>query len=432
MKNISKANINKWKRGEVNFSPFIMYKNEKIKEDIIEFETNDILGEAIIGNIRYMEISIILLNADKYDLTEKNITIGYESELGEEVLGIFFVKSATKQDRKNDEIKIIAVSRDYLLNTKLGIIRSNKITSIDNTIFYEDFSNKNLLTSDAKYETRRDFIKELAMALGGNYDSLTNTIKKVNKENNLVLTDSELYELNDDDDEVKSINSVVLSRIDLGDGKTTDDVYSSDIEDIKKNGSNEFKIIGNQLVDNDRGNFSKGLLKELLGISYKPCEIEIDLSPFIEVGDNLKVRDFNVIAMEVNHNFKTRVTTIKCSKKTKTETDYKKATPKELLTRTEIKIDKANQKIESLVEKEEENSKKITKITQDLDGLTLQVSNTTKLEKEVEGGYDITIDKALERDAIEFVIKEDIEIFNNFYPSDFIFPSDNTFPRGNC
>ena len=76
--------------------------------------------------------------------------------------------------------------------------------------------------------------------------------------------------------------------------------------------------------------------------------------------------------------------------------------------------------------------KKITKITQDLDGLTLQVSNTTKLEKEVEGGYDITIDKALERDAIEFVIKEDIEIFNNFYPSDFIFPSDDTFPRGNC
>lgn len=74
----------------------------------------------------------------------------------------------------------------------------------------------------------------------------------------------------------------------------------------------------------------------------------------------------------------------------------------------------------------------VTRLKFNVDSIQSEVSNTTKLEKEVEGGYDITIDKALERDAIEFVIKEDIEIFNNFYPSDFIFPSDDTFPRGNC
>ena len=86
----------------------------------------------------------------------------------------------------------------------------------------------------------------------------------------------------------------------------------------------------------------------------------------------------------------------------------------------------------SVIEGYSNLEEQVTRLKFNVDSIQSEVSNTTKLEKEVEGGYDITIDKALERDAIEFVIKEDIEIFNNFYPSDFIFPSDDTFPRGNC
>lgn len=213
-----------------------------------------------------------------------------------------------------------------------------------------------------------------------------------------------------------------------------DIVYPIDLTENRE----EYKILDNGFVDLIRREIIGEVANNIIGFNYQPITLENFTDGFIfELNDVIKVKDRNnnevrLVILDIERTSRIK-STIKCISQEETKTDYKIAgSIKDKVKVTELKIDHVNQKIESLVEKEEENSKKITKITQNLDGLTLQVSNTTKLEKEVEGGYDITIDKALERDAIEFVIKEDIEIFNNFYPSDFIFPSDDTFPRGNC
>lgn len=306
--------------------------------------------------------------------------------------------------------------------TRLNLELANTIFPFSNYQFSQPNFKENI--------TYRGVIAQLA-EIGGAIAFFNNDGKleiKKQTETNYVVERSRYSKISEE--KSKTINTVVLGK----DGIKDDIVYPVDLTENRE----EYKILDNGFVDLIRREIIGEVANNIIGFNYQPITLENFTDGFIfELNDVIKVKDRNnnevrLVILDIERTSRIK-STIKCISQEETKTDYKIAgSIKDKVKVTELKIDHVNQKIESLVEKEEENSKKITKITQNLDGLTLQVSNTTKLEKEVEGGYDITIDKALERDAIEFVIKEDIEIFNNFYPSDFIFPSDDTFPRGNC
>ena len=96
------------------------------------------------------------------------------------------------------------------------------------------------------------------------------------------------------------LNSVVLSR-----QPQEDNIVQKDDESIATYGLNEFKIINNDIVDDDRGTWITEIFNALFGIMYYPFEAQTVGLGYFEVGDRIKVTDlagntFEVLVMNID------------------------------------------------------------------------------------------------------------------------------------
>ena len=266
-----------------------------------------------------------------------------------------------------------------ILDKKELVIEGNKTLeqiAKEKTLFIDDFITKDFLVKNAsKFDNISEFYQTLSSALGGNLDLDNKIIKKLSKTAVIELTD--LFDLKESGYELKGVNCIVLSRIDNGDGKSTEDVIKK-LDNTTAENLSEFKIIGNQFLDDDRETGASLLLNELKGLNYKGCEFEIPLNPLLELADYVTVKTlnpFNCYITEIEHDFNNLTTTIKSSIATKSQTDHKSATNKDKLKRVEIKVDKFNSKIESITEVVDENTSKVIKAIQDIEKLSYDFTN---------------------------------------------------------
>ena len=180
------------------------------------------------------------------------------------------------------------------------------------------------------------------------------------------------------------INSVVLSR-----QPQNDDVALTDEQSIATNGLTEFKIINNEIADDDRETFIQPIFNAMNGITFTGAELETEGHGWYEIGDTLYVAEtdtsepITIVVTDYTLTFDGGgfKEIIKCATPDMSTTDYTTVGGiKKSIYNTEIKTDKQQQEITSIVSRQDQFEDRIdeefTQVYQNIAGLTVSVQTT--------------------------------------------------------
>lgn len=177
------------------------------------------------------------------------------------------------------------------------------------------------------------------------------------------------------------INSVVLSRT-----PQEDNIVITDEESISEHGLTELKLANNEILDDDRELLATPILDTVDGFSFTPIEATTEGHGWYECGDRVRITDGT-------NNWDTIITYIKLAFSGGIKETIKSVTPNDTQTNyalaggvtrtiynTEIKVDKQNQVIESVVSEVEElegrSTENYTQIIQNITNITNTIQNT--------------------------------------------------------
>lgn len=141
------------------------------------------------------------------------------------------------------------------------------------------------------------------------------------------------------------------------------------------------------IVDEDQ---VQKIYNKIKGLTVNTFEGKVIIDPAIDIGDKIVINGKNVIyqgEMSLEGRFIAQISS-KIQIKQKEETTVKKESQKVVNRRVQSRINHAEGKIEQLVEETSENSKKITKHEQDINGITQSVSEVKTEVKTVDGKAD--------------------------------------------
>ena len=97
---------------------------------------------------------------------------------------------------------------------------------------------------------------------------------------------------------------------------------------------------------------------------------------------------------------------------------------------TQIKVDKANKKIQLITEEVDEQNDKISQLEIDVDGIEAEVGSIYKTTKTVSGNRQIVLENCVKGYLLKLRIKGNNDVFDRLYPADDLYPSDTLYPRG--
>lgn len=183
------------------------------------------------------------------------------------------------------------------------------------------------------------------------------------------------------------------------------------------------------IVDEDQVQKIYNKIKDL---TVNTFEGKVIIDPAIDIGDKIVINGKNVIyqgEMSLEGRFIAQISS-KIQIKQKEETTVKKESQKVVNRRVQSRIDQAEGKIEQLVEETTENSKKITKHEQDINGIYQKVSDIEDLTNDVEGVKITTLGNCVEGKLLNLHIYGNNTVFKYLYPSDTLYPSDDLYPSG--
>lgn len=198
------------------------------------------------------------------------------------------------------------------------------------------------------------------------------------------ITKDDYYELTVQKDTYGPVNKVVFgSSIIEGDYS-----FVSDSESIASNGENSFVINDNPILYTEEiRERAVQNASTLLGLQYTPLEVETTGHPWLKGNELISVQDSadNLVytypldrVIEYDGHIKTLITSYAPTKVEENYTYSGTGTSKNTQRQTKIILDRANQQLQMLVEKTDEQSSKITSLTQDLDSVNITVSNVQK------------------------------------------------------
>lgn len=178
------------------------------------------------------------------------------------------------------------------------------------------------------------------------------------------------------------VNSIVLART-----PAEDNIAVTDAESVAANGLTEVKLANNEILDDDRQLLAQPLLDATDGFGYYPATINTVGLGWIEVGDRIEVTDDSENSYEtiitdcqitINGGIKEE---LKSVAPTETQTNYAMAGGiGKTIYNTEIKVDKQNQRIESIVERqtqfENEVASNFSSIVQNITSIVTSIQNS--------------------------------------------------------
>lgn len=177
------------------------------------------------------------------------------------------------------------------------------------------------------------------------------------------------------------INSAVLART-----PQEDNVAIKDDESIIESGLTELRLANNEILDDNREDLAEPIFNAVKGFGYYPFEASTEGHGWYEVGDAIVLTDdtheWPTIITDIKLSFTGGIKeTIKCAKPEATQTDYACAGGiTRTIYNTEIKVDKQNQEIKSIVSEIEEignqTNENYTQIVQNITNITNTIQST--------------------------------------------------------
>ena len=178
------------------------------------------------------------------------------------------------------------------------------------------------------------------------------------------------------------VNSVVLSRM-----PQEDNIAMTDEASVALNGLTEVKLANNEIMDDERTAFIENILNAVDGIEWTGFEATTVGLGWLEIGDRIELTD------DTNNTIEGIITYHKLTVDGGVKEEIKGEIPKETTTdyalagsilktiyNTEIKVDKQNQQIQSIVEEqssfENQTNANFTNITQNIRSVVTSVQNS--------------------------------------------------------
>ena len=356
-----------------------------------------------------------------------------------------------KPDSEEVKEKTNFVGYDYMI--KFNVLYQDRVTyPISSGDYFEDlcdqvgleagnidFVNSDYMISGNPFTNNEDcrtVLSNIAQLAGGfarigrdnkvYITSLTNDIRETIDGNNYFTDFSK-------NNKWGEVNSLVL-RISGTEGENT---VIQDEESIEENGLTEIVIEDNYFLINqtERQKVITPLWNSLKGLKYLPISTEYYGYPYLDSGDGINIldaTDTSYFTYIFNHKFKYNGGfdgEIDTSAMTKTQTAYKNTiNNKTKYVQIERKVDKINGEIEDIVEEQTDFSNKLSKVNQDINGITEEVHSLYDFYKEVEGTNEIILDDALPTSIVELIIKPSA-VENILYPQTTLYPSNTEYPH---
>lgn len=346
--------------------------------------------------------------------------------IDEEKLILKTIDDSYNVTREEIDYDIVASSSGTLLNS--------------NIVSYCNFTNYDFVIENNQFEeqdTCRDVICAIAK-LGytwarigvDNKLHLDFTKKTTVSTYNIINTDK-YYEATVTGDTVTPINKVLIgmSNVDGENIYATSETYTEETESM-------IAIYDNPLTHSEElRRIAINGCDVLYNITYTPMSIESIGHPWLEGDDLLKLTNleeddlyFYPFDRKIKYNG-ALTTDLSAQAKNEVEQKYEnKNTVLDRLHHTEIDVDKANQKIESIVQETTETNDKLVKVTQDVNGVATQIED---IEKTVDNNTKAitTIQETVEGIAVGTSITGGNNLIKNsvgYFGNDFWMVSDDT------
>ena len=302
-------------------------------------------------------------------------------------------------------------------------IRTVNLISINpNTEYYLNTFNNNYKFMINAYNKNKEFLRNL---------SFTDTF--TSNENEYYISITLYSETDTTNDLIKLINNGTIKPF-ICLNSEEDKNYIA----YEPTGETEFVIADNPFA------YTQEKRQELIeagrylfGLTYVPMSMNMIGYIYLNCKDKIQVKNLNNELFDtylLNHTITYEGTvsdSMESPAMTKTETQYQ-FTPQmiQALKHTEFLVDKANQRIDAVVENVTENSEKIVELELTVDGIQQSVTDIENLTNTVEGVKTITLENCVEGNLLELHIYGNNTVFDYLYPRNDLYPSDNLYPRG--
>lgn len=442
----------------------IVYDNTEINYDngIKEITLEDsvyVPDVGFIGQATSKKLTLILLdNQQTINLENKEFELYIGADYNNQTYyinyGKFIVNEPPENDSTNGTIKIIAY--DYMIKfnkiyqnevtypIKLKDYLSNICTQAGVQLGSQTFPNQNFWVSDNQFEGKqlREVIKHIAKCAF--------SWARIGQDNKLYLDFNatgdviETFGLdNYKQDGFKRANEYYgpINKVTYADSDIQGQEESVfDESSIALIGTKELVIYDNFFAYTTQKR--QDLIQSgnvLFGFNYMPVTqleltgaIYLDCTDIIEVvnGQNNSVTT-RVFAHTIKYNGAISDTVSAPALSNNQETYKNINTTTNAENRTEIMVDRANKKIQSITSQIGDRSQKTTTITQDIDGINSKVEDIEDLTRTATGNQTVIISDAYPNENIlELHIYGNNSVFNYLLPSDDLYPEDNLYPFG--
>lgn len=389
------------------FNALPVWKLRKQRETIAKELKYSFDGQLFKTIMKQVEITVKNAN----EIKDKDINFQYGLFINNKFeyidLGNYFIKDI-EDSKKKDEITVTGYDRmirfmKTFKQSELQLTYPCKMLKLVQKmcevcgveLYSTDFYNADLDVEEdfftAQELTYRDVLEKIAQAtlttafIEDNklnlYKVSNDAIEKIDKS---YLTDLTIKE------KFGPANALVLGR-----GDVEDNIEETDEKSIAQNGRCEIRFDENEFIEFQREKVIKGMFEQIKGLEYysfeasdvgvmwlKPCAC-------IELGDK-EDSSYKSYYLKANITINTGISSdIEAELLDETNTEYKVTTKEEKKTLKVERLAKKNEgKIQDLVEETTENSKKITKHEQDINGITQSVSEVKTEIKTVDGKAD--------------------------------------------
>lgn len=445
------------------------YATDDIKSSLAELTIEDKCCDngKYIGNAVSKKVELSIINKDNLDLADREfeLYVGVKLSSGEYEYIPYgnFIVTTYEDTKSNNKFKIEAYDYMTKLNGYFSNILYNEKTNpnglkIDYPIKLKDFKEKILSYMKIDYINQTLPNDNFDIKVEINFDGYTirNVIAKIaelqgtfartNRENKMEFclqtqTDEEipLSSMNNKQEINNRYGPVNVVSLTMKNVKG-ENVTLRDDKSIDKYGENTIEIQDNPFVYTEalREKAIEELYSALDGFSYYPINFNWKARLYTDPSDIIKVYDMRnnewVNSIVMNQTIKipvTRQSTLESPALTKTQVANQYISQsKQANTRTEIMVDKQEQKIQSIVSEIGDREDRTTTITQDLDGVKSNVSKFVNLTNEVKGNTSIQLDDCVNGNLVELHIYGNNTVFNQKYVSDSLIISDTQYVQG--
>lgn len=411
------------------------------------YEEGNIFGTAIARGLEFEIENIVDLEKKEVEYLTGIQVNGITNWIS---LGNFIVQDVEPNDTTNIA-KITAM--DYMIKTNIPF--KSKLKYSDGTVTLADVLNEACTNSGLTCATlvfpNSDFIVDSNQFEEGTLNrqviqavaQLSGTVAKVKSDNKLYLIGpqtevAKVFTLNNyKEAEIKRathpINLVSLGMADIiGENITLRDETS-----IEENGENSLVINDNPFAYTQakREQLITALFNAVKGFEYKAYTFECQGLPYLETMDKVQFLDkkkntYDSFIFRFNYKSPNGLeSTIEAPSIIKATVEYQNLpSALDIAKRTEIKVDKQNQIIESVVSQTDEQNQKIAQVTQTVDEINSKISDIADITISADGYGHVSLTNINESEPVYIRIRptsgEDISYL---YPRDNLFPSDDLF-----